>query len=72
MLELKEKMTHKEAETNASIKEFSVKFETMNAEFIEERRKRWVITFAFKNHNQFYLRRIIITLFYINMFHEYE
>jgi len=40
MLELKEKMTRKEAEANATIKELSIKFETIDAEIIEEREKR--------------------------------
>lgn len=43
MLELKEKMARKEAEASATIKELSAKFETINAEFIEEKEKRWVI-----------------------------
>jgi len=40
MLELKEKMARKEAEANATIKELSIKFETIDAEIIEEREKR--------------------------------
>jgi len=43
MLELKEKMARKEAEANATIKELSIKFETIDAEIIEEREKRWVL-----------------------------
>lgn len=43
MLELKEKMARKEAEANATIKELSAKFETIDAEIVEEREKRWVI-----------------------------
>lgn len=42
MLEFKEKMARKEAEANGTIKELSVKLETMNAEFIKERENRWV------------------------------
>lgn len=40
MLELKEKTARKEAEAHGTIKELSVKFETVNAEFIGEREKR--------------------------------
>ncbi|KYQ47435.1 hypothetical protein ALC60_13556 [Trachymyrmex zeteki] len=40
MLELKEKMARKEVEANATIKELSEKFETIDVEIIEERKKR--------------------------------
>lgn len=72
MLELKEKMAHREAEANATIKELSVKFETINTEIIEEREKRCVIVsllrIAINFVFQYYLRRkIIIILFYFNI-----
>lgn len=40
MLELKEKMTRKETEASATIKDLSAKFEKINVEFIEGREKR--------------------------------
>lgn len=40
MLELKEKMTRKEAEANTAVQDFRIKIETINEEIIEEREKR--------------------------------
>lgn len=64
MLELKEKKTRKETEANATIKDLSLKFETINAEFIEEKEKRWVIVpplrIAINFVFQCYLQKIIL------------
>lgn len=67
MLELKEKLTRKEAEANTAVQDLRIKIETINEEIIEEREKRWitvpplriVINFVF----QLYLRRKIIVHF---------
>lgn len=40
MLELKEKMTRKEAEANTAVQDLRIKIETINEEIIEEREKR--------------------------------
>lgn len=40
MLELKQRMAHKEIEANTTIKELSEKFETIDKEINEEREKR--------------------------------